>query len=144
MNLKEIEGLVERVVRSEGLELYDLKFDRSCLRVYVEGRDGVTVEKCRELSQLLSQALDDADPIPGPYRLEVSSPGVECHLSRPEHFRRALGAQVRVVTRDGFREGRLEQVVEDGVWVGEEFINFSAIRHARLKVSTDELFRRSR
>jgi ribosome maturation factor RimP len=69
---------------------------------------------------------------------------VERRLTRPEHFKRSLGAEIRVVAQQGFHEGRLVSVSEDGIWIDNIFLSFSAIKHARLKIATEELFRRER
>lgn len=51
---------------------------------------------CERLHRAIDPILDEADPIENSYRLEVSSPGVERTLSRPEHFQKCLGEEVEV------------------------------------------------
>ncbi|MCC8193454.1 MAG: ribosome maturation factor [Deltaproteobacteria bacterium] len=63
-----------------------LQGKRTILRVYVEGENGVDIEKCAELSRLLGLALDVDDLIPGAYLLEVSSPGLERSFFTPEQL----------------------------------------------------------
>jgi ribosome maturation factor RimP len=70
----------------------------------------------------VSAALDRIDPLPGRYTLEVSSPGVERRLRRPEHFTRAIGETVSVRLVEGAGEvrrlqGRLTAADADGVEV---------------------------
>lgn len=63
----------------EGIELYDLEFKGNggygILRVYLNKPSGITIGDCERVSKHLSVMLDVEDPIPYPYRLEVSSPG---------------------------------------------------------------------
>ena len=105
--------LLEPVVASLGFELADLELHLSrgsgLLRLFIDAGPGVTVDDCEAVSRQVSSVLDVADPIPGDYRLEVSSPGLDRRLAKPEHFDRFAGAAIRVRLRrliDGRR--RLE------------------------------------
>lgn len=87
-----------------GLELVDVEFlkegGRWILRVFID-RDipgGVTHNDCEALSQRLDVLLDEVDPIAQTYYLEVSSPGIERPLKKPEDFRRFTGHMVNVTT----------------------------------------------
>jgi ribosome maturation factor RimP len=103
-------ALVEPVVEREGYELVDLELatDRAgaIVRLYVDtvppsdASRGVSIEDCTHVSRRVGEVLDEADPIEGGYRLEVSSPGLFRPLTKPEHFERALGARVKVKTRE--------------------------------------------
>ena len=93
-----------------GADLEELTVDRagrrSVVRLVVDRDGGVTLDDVAELSRLASEALDAAeaaDPslLPGPYVLEVSSPGVDRPLTLPRHWRRSTGRLVRVVLADG-------------------------------------------
>ena len=59
-----------------------------------------------EVTRAVSQALDDADPLPGQYTLEVSSPGLERPLRRPDQFARAVGEEISVKTRPSYDGAR--------------------------------------
>lgn len=75
-----ITELAAPLAASLGLEIWgvDVSFGkRGLVRVFVEGGDGVDIDKCAELSRLLGLALDVEDILPGAYVLEVSSPGLE-------------------------------------------------------------------
>jgi len=61
---------------------------------------GITLDMLALATRLISRELDHADPIPGRYTLEVSSPGLERTLRTPAHFRRSLGSEVAVRLRD--------------------------------------------
>lgn len=67
------------------------------LRVFIDHPDGVTLELCEQVTQLLPEVRER-------FALEVSSPGIERPLSKPAHFRRFLGRRARVRTREA-RDG---------------------------------------
>ena len=68
------------------------------LRVSVDGPGGVDIDRLGKLSKRLSQLLDEQDPIPSRYTLEVTSPGLERPLRTPEHFRKSVGTEITVRT----------------------------------------------
>src|ERR1700687_93581 len=71
---------------------------RPTLQVMAERRDdaSMTVEDCAEISRSISALLDVADPIAGAYMLEVSSPGIDRPLVRPEDYDRFAGFEARI------------------------------------------------
>lgn len=83
-----------------GLEIWDIRYVKEgadwYLRVFIDREDGITIEDCENMSRALDEPLDVADPIPVAYILEVSSPGLERELLRPEHFEKTLGQSVIV------------------------------------------------
>ena len=96
------EALVRPVVEGAGLELVEVvstrRDARRILRVTVDRPGGVDLDTIAELSERISRRLDLEGYAPGPYALEVSSPGIERSLLRPEHFERAVGRTVKVKT----------------------------------------------
>ncbi|MGB9861506.1 MAG: ribosome maturation factor RimP [Candidatus Bipolaricaulaceae bacterium] len=85
------------------------------LTVYIDRPGGVSVEDCARASEILSDLLDAADPIPSSYVLEVSSPGLERRLWEPWHYERVVGKRIHVRVRGMERpsyEGRLVEVRE--------------------------------
>jgi ribosome maturation factor RimP len=69
------------------------------LQVTVDREGGVDLEALTDANRAVSTLLDELDPIPGRYSLEVSSPGIERPLRTPAHFAKAGGATVTVKTR---------------------------------------------
>lgn len=104
--------LLEPGIDALGFELIELEYvsrQRAVLRIYIDAPGGVLVEDCERVSRYVSGVLDVEDPVPGQYALEVSSPGLDRPLVRPEHFRRFAGHEVQVETRqprDGQRRFR--------------------------------------
>ena len=58
-----------------------------------DGQSGVDLDRLAELNRRLAVALDENDPIPGSYSLEVGSPGLERKLRTADHWRGAVGAE---------------------------------------------------
>ncbi|WP_026570328.1 MULTISPECIES: ribosome maturation factor RimP [Sediminibacillus] len=85
------EKLVQPILQEMNLELVDIEFEKEgknwFLRVFVDKEGGVDIEECGQVSEQLSEKLDAEDPVSTPYFLEVSSPGAERPLKKPEDFR---------------------------------------------------------
>lgn len=105
-----VERVLAPVVASCGLELVDVEAQSGRVRVTVDRVGGIDLDTIGSATNAISHALDDADAVPGGrYELEVSSPGVERRLRRPEHFAAQLGARISVKTKPGTEgERRLE------------------------------------
>jgi ribosome maturation factor RimP len=99
----ELANLIEPMIVKLGYELSDLELKLGgrdgIVRVFIDKPDGVDLTDCEIVSKQLSAVLDVEDPLPGHYRLEVSSPGLDRKLTKPEHFQRFLGEAVRVKLR---------------------------------------------
>lgn len=95
--------LIDPTVTSLGCELLGLEFagqgQHSRLRLFIDRDGGVTVDDCERVSRQVSAVLDVEDPIRGHYALEVSSPGLDRPLFKPEHFARFIGHVVKVRVR---------------------------------------------
>ena len=96
------EALVAPVVEASGLELVEVTFRREAgrkvLRVVVDREGGVDIDTISATAEQVSRRLDLEGFAPGPYALEVSSPGIERPLRRPVDFRRRVGDRVKVRT----------------------------------------------
>jgi len=97
-----------------GLELYDVELVAGSLNVTVNRPGGVDLEDLTAANRAISEWLDAADPIPGHFTLDVSSPGLERKLRTPAHFAAAVGELVTLrERRAGEPTRRLEGVVAD-------------------------------
>lgn len=113
MTGEELARLLEPTVEQMGYELSDLELRvggrDGVVRVFIDRPEGVGLADCEAVSRQLSAVLDVEDPLPGHYVLEVSSPGLDRKLTKPAHFRRYVGEDVRVRLRapqDGRRNFR--------------------------------------
>jgi ribosome maturation factor RimP len=91
--------VLEPMLAASDLELVDLELRSGVLLVTVDRPGGVNLEALTDANRTVSSVLDELDPIPGRYTLEVSSPGVERTLRTPAHFAKAVGETVTVKTR---------------------------------------------
>lgn len=124
------------VVEEAGCELWDVEYVREAgtwfLRIYIDKGGGVDILDCEKVSRVLSDLLDEADPIEGSYTLEVSSAGAERPLKRPGDFARFMGSPVAVKLYKA-RNGRKEFAgvlagYEDGnvtITVGDAAMTFT-------------------
>ena len=122
--------LAAPLVADEGLEIFDIEFRREgrggwVLRLYLDKEGGPNLDDLTRVSRQLGDLLDVHNVPQMAYTLEVSSPGVNRLLKRPEHFTRFLGKKIRVRTRDRI-EGRktflglLKEATQDGIVVSQE------------------------
>jgi ribosome maturation factor RimP len=99
------------------------------VRVIADQDGGISLPTCAAISRALSDQLDVADLIPGRYRLEVSSPGVDWPLKTARDFQRHLGREVSLRYRDGEAvttvEGTIQTVSDAEIVVAEKSRNVS-------------------
>ena len=97
---EEVRRLAEPVAAQLELSVWDVEFVKEAgaryLRIYIDKESGVGIDDCERFSRAMDAVLDEADPIEESYCFEVSSPGVERVLRRPEHFGACLGRPVEV------------------------------------------------
>jgi ribosome maturation factor RimP len=99
----ELARLLEPTVEGLGYELADLELriggKNGVVRIFIDRPEGVGLGDCEVVSRQVSALLDIEDPVPGQYVLEVSSPGLDRKLTKPAHFQRFVGEEVRVQMR---------------------------------------------
>lgn len=93
-----VRELIAPIVADVGADLYDIEFNGGILRILVDREGGIDIDVIKTISRSSSRLLDDVDPIPGRYTLEVSSPGLERPLRLRSHYERAIGEQVKIKT----------------------------------------------
>jgi ribosome maturation factor RimP len=152
------EELVRPVVEAAGLELVEVAFRRESgrrvLRVTVDRPGGVDLDTISATSEKVSRRLDLEGFAPGPYALELSSPGLERTLRDPADFRRRVGYRIKVKTAEPLEAAKVhvgELVSADGEQIviaaagGELRVPYDDIASARTVVDWDEeLKKRSR
>ncbi len=117
----DVERVAAPVLRSAGLELIDVEFRSGNLVVTVDRVGGVDLDDLASVSRAISAAIDREDVGPaGRYELEVTSPGLERRLRRPEHFQRFVGETVALRTLPGVEgdrrlEGQIVAADDEGV-----------------------------
>ncbi len=95
-----VEELAAPFAAEVGCDIWDVQFVKEAgqwyLRVKIDHPEGVTIDMCEHVSRALDAPLDEADPIPYSYMLEVSSPGIERVLRKDKHFEKYAGHPVEV------------------------------------------------
>lgn len=136
--------LLGPVVATLDVELLDVEWNGNSLRVVVDRTwapgevidktNGITTQQLADVNRLISPILDQHDPIPGRYTLEVSSPGIERKLATVDHFRRAVGEQVVVKMRPQVEprrvKGELLSIAEDGTTIDVSGLEIDGIDQA--------------
>jgi ribosome maturation factor RimP len=139
--VERVREIVEPLLARQSLTVYDIELSGSQLRITVDAprqEDGrsVDLEAIAHATRIISVALDEHDPIPSKYTLEVSSPGLERPLRTAAHFAGAVGLTVSVKTNarvDGERriKGTLAAADDDGITVGDHTLRYDEIEKAR-------------
>jgi ribosome maturation factor RimP len=123
--------LATPVVEAEGMEILDIELRHEggrrgrTLRLYLDKEGGPSVDDLTQVSRQLSDLLDVHNIVEGEYTLEVSSPGINRLLTKPEHYAPFVGKRIRVRTRDmiaGRRSflGILRAVIEDEITLTQD------------------------
>lgn len=100
-NISEIIYPIAKPIADElGLEIWDIKLVKEgpnqYLRVFIDSEDGITLDDCENMSRALDAPLDELDPIPDSYFLEVCSPGIERELSKDKHLEKYIGYSIKI------------------------------------------------
>ena len=127
-----IEEVARRVGESEGLEVVEVEVkgggSTRFVRIAIDKPEGVTHGDCELMSQQVGTILDVEDVVPGGrYTLEVSSPGIERKLLKPQDYERFQGKKARISLREpvegrrnwegilaGFADGSVSVEIEPG------------------------------
>lgn len=153
---REIADLAEPVLDELGLRLVRIKVsgrDGGTVQIMAERPQGeMTIDDCAQISRKLSPLLDEADPISGGYRLEVTTPGIDRPLVRPSDFASWVGHEAKIELKelvDGRKRfrGRIEGVAKGEARIQIELageqepvvigIPFALIQDAKLVADKD-------
>lgn len=147
-----VEDLLTPILSNLDLELVDIEYVKEgknwFLRIYIDKDSGVDIEECGLVSERLSEKLDELDPIPHNYFLEVSSPGAERPLKKEKDYQKAIGKNVFIKTYEPIDdektfEGTLKAFDGESVTIEvkiktrkkEVIVPFDKIASARLAVT---------
>ncbi|HZK33807.1 MAG TPA: ribosome maturation factor RimP [Bacillota bacterium] len=145
---KVTEKLVSPIIEKLKCELVDIEYKKEgsqwYLRIYIDKSGGVTIDDCQAVSERVSDLLDEADPIPYSYILEVSSPGLDRVLKKEADFIRYTGSKVdislyRPVHASKKHTGVLEGISDDllSIKVEEEIIAFKRTDIAMVRLAVE-------
>lgn len=107
---QKVYGLAKPVADELGLLIWDVRFEKEgalwYLRIFIDSENGVSISDCEAMTRPVSKLLDEHDPIPQGYMLEVGSAGIERELFRESHFEASVGTVVRIRMIREFKIGR--------------------------------------
>lgn len=123
---REIEELISDTVASLDCVVWGVEYNpsnkRAAMRIYIDREDGISIEHCEAVSRHVSDLLDVADIVSDAYRLEVSSPGFDRVLFKPEHYEQYVGSQVDIRLNVPFENRRRFLGVLAGVEDGQAIV----------------------
>jgi ribosome maturation factor RimP len=141
-----VAAIVEPILADLGYRLVRVCISGSAggtVQIMAERPDGtMAIEDCEAASRALSPVLDVADPIEGPYRLEISSPGIDRPLVRRSDFERYAGhvAHVEMLAPvDGRRRFRGELIGAEGECARLRCTDKITAEHAEVLLRIDDM-----
>lgn len=119
-DLSALAAKFEKILATKNIDLYDLEYvresDNYFLRLYILSEDGVGLDMCAEVSNMLSPLVDVEFDAPERYFFEVSSPGIERSIKTEKQFALSEGEKIKLKLANGSKEeGVLKAAHEDGV-----------------------------
>ncbi len=119
-----VEELLTPVINELGFDIWDVEFEKEgsewFLRITIDKFEGITIDDCELVHRTIDPIIDEADPIEHSYRLEVSSPGIERELKRPEHVASFTGTGETVEIRFFAPRGGVKSVKGEMLEYNEE------------------------
>lgn len=118
---EELKKKIKEVIESKGFELFSIEWKGSegkgVLCIKIDSPAGITIKDCEDISKTLSTFLDIENPFLHPYRLEVSSPGIERPLRSLDDFIRFKGKPVIIYSENKNFRGIIMDVVENSIYL---------------------------
>lgn len=147
MNSKERQILdsLEAQAEDHGVEIVSVEAVGSrkspIVRIYIDTEGGVSFQELTDAQEWIGEIMDDLDPFPGAYTMEVSSPGIDRPLRTSDHFRRFVGEEAKIALKsplDGRSKftGVIAEADDDAVKLefdgGSIDVPYEAIKKANL------------
>ena len=135
-----VTSLIEPIADDFQCELVDIDYNNGVLKLIIDEPGGLNSQTLVDVTKAVSRMIDAEDPIPGRFTLEITSPGVERPLKKPDHYRRSVGESISVKTTpdvEGERrlDGELLTADDEGITLKiddtERTLRYREIRSAR-------------
>lgn len=141
----EIRRIVEVILEDHAdLFLIDFKLKgakgNQKLLIFIDGDEGLTIDRCGQISRAIGVELEEGDFFEGKYTLEVSSPGLDFPLIHTRQYKKNVGRQLTIDLKEGNKlEGELLSVDSDGISISREpesmEIKWEEIEKTKIKIS---------
>lgn len=110
------------------------------LLIFIDGDEGLTIDRCGQISRAIGVELEEGDFFEGKYTLEVSSPGLDFPLIHTRQYKKNVGRQLTIDLKEGNKlEGELLSVDSDGISISREpesmEIKWEEIEKTKIKIS---------
>ena len=97
---EKVESLIKTKIEQNGYSLYDVQYAKEgknyFLRIFIDKPEGIDLNDCEKVNDLINPLLDEVDYIKEQYFLEVSSPGIERVLRKDEHLKENIGNEIEI------------------------------------------------
>ena len=134
---KNVEELINPIVTNLGYKLYDVIYEKEAkdyyLRIFIDSKDGISLEDCEKVNNAITEILDEKDYIKDQYFLEVSSPGIERVLRKDWQLEENIGQEVELKLFKPFNGEKLITGILNGF--NEETINIDEQEITRKDIS---------
>lgn len=123
IDLSKIEIIVKNIIEPMNFRFYDIQFNEvsRTLKIFIDReQEPVTIKNCETVSNAISEELDRENLIDFHYTLEVSSPGIERYLKKPEHFQWARGKKAEIMLKDQRIRGYIREANENTVTIAQD------------------------
>ena len=135
-----VRGLVLPLLKDLSVDLWDVKWRGSNLRILVDTPQGIDTETLGLVSRTLSRELDKSEAVSGSYTLEVSSPGIERVLTSVQHFESSVGKTLSVKLLESMSpeqdirriSGHLAEVLPNGILLEQSDGSVTEINYAQI------------
>ena len=146
MDTEYIKEVIEKDIERLGCKVWGLELfgrhSNQTLRIYIDNKEGISVEDCELVSKHVSKVLDTENDFSENYLLEVSSPGLDRKFFYKEQYKEFLKENLKVTFFDDLNKktikGQLEEVDEISIKLeikdGIQEIPFSSIIKANLLI----------
>ena len=123
---EKVENLILSEVEKLGYELYDVQYTKEgkdyYLRIFIDKENGIDLNDCEKVSEIVNPILDSADYIKEMYFLEVSSPGIERVLRKDKHLEQSIGKEIDIklfkpIERQKELTGVLNKYDENNIYI---------------------------
>ena len=128
---------ISNILKDCGVELYDTEtvseYEQKIFRIYITSKDGINLDKCAEVTRILSPILDLEPPVNGKYTLEVSSPGIERPLKNAWQFKASIGDTIKVKLIN------TDKIIGELISIEDEIITIKEEDGEITKISLDDI-----
>ena len=139
MTIAKAASVVKPIADEMGLDIWDIQYLKEgtewCLRIIIDKEGGVDILDCERLSRAIDKPLDELDPIEGAWSLEVSSPGIERALTKPEHYEKMAGRDISVQLYRPHEETGEKEIIAQLVELRDKMIVLSDLEGTQFEIA---------